>query len=253
MLRIDRLELVRFEILVEQKRRYLNRFYSHKSTAELAIAAFKCAAAVYKADPKAADGIDSHPALTGSTGIHRKPETDGIKFGELEYVYPSLGGSSKAIGFWTAESEVTDSTNPHFPALVVAVRGTERFVDHIVNANSRPIPAADFLVGISVFAFLIIFPLTYSKGLRKHQVLDAFANELLAHSGFLSSAKALSSLVLRHISKLNQDGRIKHVIFTGHSAGGGVAALLYLKFLLDIDSLCAFLKAFNAATVLTDS
>lgn len=135
---------------------------------------------------------------------------------------------------------MTVSTNPNFPALVVAVRRTERFVDHIVNANSRPMAAADFFVGLSVFTLLIIFPLTHPKGLRKHHFLDAFADELSAHSGFLSSAKTLSPPVLRHISKLNQEGRIKHVIFTGHSAGGGVAALLYLKFLLDVDPLCAF-------------
>ena len=92
--------------------------------------------------------------------MHRKPETDGIEFSELEYIYPSLDGSSKAIGFWTTESEVIDPTDSHFPALVVAVRGTERFVDHIVNANSRPIAAADFLVGLSVSTFLII--LAYS-------------------------------------------------------------------------------------------
>ena len=62
----------------------------------------------------------------------------------------------------------------------------------------------------------------------------------------------LLSPVLRHILELNQEGRIKHVIFTGHSAGGGVAALLYLKILLDIDPLCAFPKALDVATVLTD-
>ena len=63
----------------------------------------------------------------------------------------------------------------------------------------------------------------------------------------------MSSTVQRHISRLNQEGRIKHVIFTGHSAGGGVAALLYLKFLLDIDTLRAFTKALDVARVLTDS
>ena len=46
-----------------------------------------------------------------------------------------------------------DPTDPHFAALVVAVRGTERIVDHIVNANSRPIAAADFLVILSVSTF----------------------------------------------------------------------------------------------------
>ena len=240
MLRLDRLELVGFKILAEHTKPSFNRFRSDKSTAELAIAALKCAAAVYKADPKAADGSDSHSVLTGRTGIHRKPDTVGIRFSELDYVYPSLGGSSKAIGFWVAEPEETVWTNPHFPALVVAVRGTEKFVDHVVNANSRPISAADFLVGLSGFSLMIAFPFTRPKGLHKHQFPNAFANELSAHSGFLSSAKALSSLVLRHISKLNQEGRIKQVIFTGHSAGGGVAALLYLKFLLDVDPLRTF-------------
>ena len=148
---------------------------------------------------------------------------------------------------------MTFSTNLNFPALVVAVRGTERYVDHIVNANSRPVAAADFFVGLSVFTLLIIFPLTRSKGLRKHQFLDAFADELSAHSGFLSSAKTLLPPVLRHISKLNQEGRMKHVIFTGHSAGGGVAALLYLKFLLEMDPLCTFLKMLDIGTVLTDT
>lgn len=132
-----------------------NSFSSDSSTAELTNAAFKCAAAAYKADPIAADALDLDPLPTGLTGIsgnpgmHRNPETTGVKFTELEYIYPSLGGSSKAIGFWIAESEVSVSQNSNFPALIVAVRGTEKFVDHIVNANSRPTAAAGFLVGLS--------------------------------------------------------------------------------------------------------
>lgn len=122
---------------------------SDKSTAELVTVAFKCAAAVYQADPKVTDDA---PNLTG---LHRNPETAGIKFSELEYVFPSFGGSSKAIGFWIAESEVTQSANPDFPALVIAVRGTEKFIDHIVNANGRPIAAADFFVRLFIFALLI--------------------------------------------------------------------------------------------------
>lgn len=240
-------------ILVEHKKRPPNRFCSDISTAELAVAAFKCAAAVYKADPKVANGIDSHPVLTCLTGVHRKPEIAGIRFSELEYVYPSPGGSFKAVEVWVAESEVAVSTNPNFPALIVAVRGTEGFVDLIVNANSRPIAAADFFVGFGINTLLTMFLFTHSKGLRKHQFLNAFADDLSAHSGFLSSARTLSTPVLRHISKLNKEGRIKHVIFTGHSAGGGVAALLYLKLLLEIDPLCVSFKALDMATVLTDS
>ena len=230
-------------------RRYHDRLCSDDSTAELTNAAFKCAAAAYKADPKVADAVDLDPLSTSLTGMprntdmHRNPETVGVKITELEYIYPSFGGSSKAIGFWIAESKVTVAGNPNFPALVVAVRGTERFVDHVVNANSRPIAAADFIVGLSGLTLLILTPLTLSKGLREHKSLDAFVDEFSAHSGFLTSAKSLSPSIIRHISKLNQEGRIKHVVFTGHSAGGGVAALLYLKFLLDPEPLCTFIPA----------
>lgn len=233
-------------------RHYCNRFRSDNSTAELTNAAFKCAAAAYKADPKVADAVDLDPPLASLTGMHRNPETAGVRFTELEYIYPSSGGSSKAVGFWIAESEVTVPGNPNFPALVVAVRGTEMFVDHIVNANSRPTAAAEFIVGSSISILMRTSPLTYSKGLRQHKFLDAFADELSAHSGFLSNAKSLSPPIIRHISTLNQEGRIKHVVFTGHSAGGGVAALLYLKFLLDMDPLCTFIQASNEAPILTD-
>jgi hypothetical protein len=229
-----------------KNRHHFDNICSDKLTAELAIAAFKCAAAVYRADPKVAGDIDSQPLLTSLTGLHRNPETAGIIFRELEYVYPSLGGSSKAIGFWIAESEVAAvSTNPNFPALAIAVRGTETLVDHMVNANCRPIAAADFLVSPSIL-HSDNPPIYLFKGLRKHKFVDVFKDELSAHSGFLRSAKTLSSLVLRHISRVNQEGWIKHVIFTGHSAGGGVASLLYLKFLLDMNPLCAFIKAINA-------
>lgn len=238
--------------------RYHDRFCSDDSTAELTNAAFKCAAAAYKADPNVADAVDLDILSTSLTGmprnpeLHRKPETVGVKFTELEYIYPSFGGSSKAIGFWIAESKVTVPKNPNFPALVVAVRGTERFVDHVVNANSRPIAAADFIVGLSGLTLLILTPLTLSKGLREHKYLDAFVGKFSAHSGFLTSAKSLSPPIIRHISNLTQEGRIKHVVFTGHSAGGGVAALLYLKFLLDLDPLCTIIPASSVAPILTD-
>ena len=124
----------------------IDGIYSDSSTAQLAVAAFKCAAAVYYADSKASDGNDPYDSPSGLVGMHRKPESPRIKFDELEYFYPSLGGASKAIGFWLAEPESKTPETKTFPALIIAVRGTEKFVDHFVNANGRPMAASDFFV-----------------------------------------------------------------------------------------------------------
>lgn len=48
-----------------------------------------------------------------------------------------------------------------------------------------------------------------------------------AHSGFLNSAEALSAIVEERIRAAADT--VHHVILTGHSAGGAVATLLYLR------------------------
>lgn len=47
-----------------------------------------------------------------------------------------------------------------------------------------------------------------------------------AHSGFLNSAKALLPLLIEKL-KVSAEQGASHVMFTGHSAGGAVASLLY--------------------------
>lgn len=188
-----------------------------KATVELIAAAFKCAAAVYQTDPKIPNTIDSDPLPSTVTEVHRKPQLPGITFKELDYAYPSAGGSSKAIGFWIVEAE-DGGANFNLPALIVAVRGTERFMDNVVNANGAPVASAGFL------------------GTDRHVFLQSFGSELSVHSGFLNGAKALAPLVQRHVSMIIKESRIKQIAFAGHSAGGGVAALLHLKSLLELDS-----------------
>ena len=61
---------------------------------------------------------------------------------------------------------------------------------------------------------------------------------LTVHEGFLNSATRLSSLVARQLNRANKDTPGFHVIFTGHSAGGAVASLLFLKSLLEAPTLC---------------
>jgi hypothetical protein len=51
-----------------------------------------------------------------------------------------------------------------------------------------------------------------------------------AHAGFLHAAIALKDTVFKHIDDSTRNNRIKHVIFTGHSAGGAVASLLCLSY-----------------------
>ena len=62
------------------------------------------------------------------------------------------------------------------------------------------------------------------------QVLDNSV-PVYAHAGFMNSAKSLLPEITKEISRqLSDDGSITHIIFTGHSAGGAVASLLFLHF-----------------------
>ncbi|KAH8591652.1 hypothetical protein B0O99DRAFT_690460 [Bisporella sp. PMI_857] len=189
-----------------------------KSTIMAIAAAFKCSASVYKSQPTEAVAHDSDDRTSVYKGTHRKPQMDGITFTELEYAGPSLGGTSKAINFWIAESESSAVSSYNLlPALVIAIRGTEKPIDNMVNINGRPAPVSGFL------------------NLNSHPVLQSIAAGISAHSGFLNSARALLPLVSKHLSKMSHRG-VMNVIYTGHSAGGAVASLLYQKFLLEAPS-----------------
>lgn len=55
-----------------------------------------------------------------------------------------------------------------------------------------------------------------------------------AHSGFLSCAQAIVSSIAQDIDQqLAADESISNIIFTGHSAGGAVASLIFLHFALE--------------------
>ena len=62
------------------------------------------------------------------------------------------------------------------------------------------------------------------------QALDLEGSELEAHSGFLSSAEVLEPMISMYLGE-GRWGSFKHVLFTGHSAGGAVASLLCLRYL----------------------
>ena len=89
---------------------------------------------------------DSDKPAVALKGTHHKPKIDGVTFKELEYARPSLGGTAKAIGFWVADSEVAPNEHGDLPALVIAIRGTAGYIDHMANVNGRPVLASGFLV-----------------------------------------------------------------------------------------------------------
>ena len=123
---------------------------------------------------------------------------------DMDYCPASVTSVSRATLFRIVRTK--SGTSPFFPMLVVAVRGTVKTSvrDNIVNANSR------------------------GERVRYLSPVDGQA-PIEAHAGFLAAAETLAPKTLEKVKKLMILGTIKHVLFTGHSAGGAVSSLLFLK------------------------
>ena len=108
---------------------------SNQSEAEVISIAWKCALAVY--NPTCAI------------------RSETVDFKVQDYVVPSAGGSTKAVSFTLVNRTVSpDETNPFFPVLVVAVRGTASIMDGMVNANNQARDASKLFVCIALPSFL---------------------------------------------------------------------------------------------------
>ena len=69
---------------------------------------------------------------------------------------------------------------------------------------------------------------------KLHETKGALGDSesLYAHRGFLLNAEALAPEITRQLDEILRDHpSLRKVIFTGHSAGGAVAGLLYTHFL----------------------
>lgn len=112
--------------------RPVTKLISSNETAHLLNLAFKCAAAVYEPNSQ--------------------PRSDGFKFSLREAVKSSATGTVKAASFWDlgvvcdAQNPVIFEKNDHFPAMVIAIRGSASVVDHMVNANGERRDAGFFFV-----------------------------------------------------------------------------------------------------------
>ncbi|KAI9866048.1 MAG: hypothetical protein M1813_002015 [Trichoglossum hirsutum] len=122
-------------------------------------------------------------------------------FEELVSLSPSLGGSVKksTMAIVSQNPSSNAAENLYLPMLVVAVRGMKSKVDMMEeHAGGSKLTSVD---------------------------------EVEAHAGFLMGAESLMPQINKVLEKLVRDRNVKHVLFTGHSAGGSVASLLWLKLL----------------------
>ncbi|KAF5025920.1 hypothetical protein F66182_1955 [Fusarium sp. NRRL 66182] len=166
---------------------------------QLISAAWKCARGTYDLESSIAD-------------------TSYCTFHNQQVLEHSLTGTVKAITSTSVEPAIdSEATHELLPVLMIAIRGSASKMDHIVNANSRSKATEGFI----------------------HPAFLSQPN-LQAHSGFLNSAWALDSIVTdqvnKHVESFNRDnGQQPHILFTGHSAGGAVAQLLYLGHIANKD------------------
>ncbi|KAI1122933.1 Alpha/Beta hydrolase protein [Nemania abortiva] len=124
----------------------------------------------------------------------------------------SANGSLKATTFTTfAPPPPHGSGAQPTTSLIIAIRGSASTVDQLVNLHGEPRDAS------------ILFQDINKLSKPGDQVLD-----FQTHAGFLNSARELLPEVSAQIEKLFVNGFRFNIVFTGHSAGGAVATLLYL-------------------------
>ncbi|KAK0616945.1 Alpha/Beta hydrolase protein [Immersiella caudata] len=118
---------------------------------------------------------------------------------------PSSMGTVKASSMW--KIPFTPIPGWSGKTLVVSIKGTSTITDHMVNMNGK------------------------SKDASKLFKIPGQETPVQAHAGFLSCAEALIPAITTGIlQQLGLDTKISNIVFTGHSAGGAVASLVFLHF-----------------------
>ncbi|KAK0672344.1 Alpha/Beta hydrolase protein [Cercophora samala] len=143
--------------------------------------------------------------------VYDQTQPIGVKGFDIEPVLhrsPSSMGTVKACSMW--KIPFTPIPGWSGKTLVVSIRGTATMMDHMVNMNGKPKDAST------------IFQIQ-SKG----ELVN-----VQSHAGFLGCAQEMIPIITTDIrEQLLADEKIRNVVFTGHSAGGAVASLVFLHFL----------------------
>ncbi|OCK99460.1 alpha/beta-hydrolase [Cenococcum geophilum 1.58] len=181
--------------------------HSNEETAQLVNIAARCAKAVYPGE--------SQPDIPRHS-IRQTFKLEPSSFDSL----------TKVSALYVAERVSVD--DGRLTTIVVSIRGSKSIVDWMVNANNHAADVKDFI---------------------NMETLNMLTGQndtgaLLVHRGFLASARELAPKIRPHLeSALRSNPGNVNVIFTGHSAGGAVASLLYAHFFSNTFTLYSFLDA----------
>lgn len=181
-------------------------------------------------------------AVACSVNVYDKvaplPQVDGYQFQMLQESRAARDGVKKAIRFFRVDkNEGHGATDQEGQFLLIAIRGTvSKSLDWVANLNYDTHDSQEFLVSITRFALARVL-------IEIQNLPSSFANfqstesPLGVHAGFLNAAKALMPLIEEHINRIRSTS-IRHVLFTGHSAGGAVASMTYLRALSHAKERC---------------
>ena len=150
--------------------------------------------------------LDTYPLLslaaTHSLSVYTPPQRHPARATSIisttHHTPSSFLTGAKAMTISTATHDSSTS-----PVVIVAIRGSATFMDWAVNARQAPTPPTEWL--------------------------DDEGN--LCHAGFLAVARSMADRVAAQLRDLllEKPGRRKaSIVFTGHSAGGAIATLLYM-------------------------
>ena len=171
----------------------------------------------------------------------RKPSAlrQSIQYDELRFIQPSWTGTTKAASFTAVSPLATGKgTSPLLPALVIAIRGTESQVAMLVNLNGQP----------KRFLLPVVRRQPSARQAdeltrRKYDEVRPNLAPIQAHGGFLNGAEALLPAVVAELDRMQPSTPSLHAVFTGHSAGGAIASLLFLKIFSDAHIACKFIQS----------
>jgi Lipase (class 3) len=151
-----------------------------------------------------------------SKAVYEPNERPTIPRHSIQMVHalkPSIDGTVKASAIYVVERISIDAGRT--TTIVLSIRGSKSIMDWMVNSNDRGSDASNFIDMDTLQALTG----TQSSG------------PLLVHRGFLLAAREMIPRIkVEFEAVMKKNPGSVDVIFTGHSAGGGVASLLFAHF-----------------------